>query len=53
MTRKQSLSLIDLIMGELLGIIGVIFAIPAAVIVMKLLDEFTSPSKSPASSVEK
>ncbi len=42
-----------LIMGELLGIIGVIFAIPAAVIIMKLLDEFTSQSNSPKPSLSK
>ena len=31
-----------LIMGELLGLIGVVFAIPAAVVVTTLFDEFTS-----------
>ena len=30
-----------LIMGELLGLLGVIFAIPAAVVVTTLMDEFT------------
>lgn len=35
-----------LIMGKLLGIIGVICAVPAAVIVKTLIDEFTSKSKS-------
>lgn len=31
-----------LVMNELLGIIGLIFAIPAAVVIMTLVDEFTS-----------
>ena len=35
-----------LIMGNLLGIIGVICAVPAAVIVKTLIDEFTSKSNS-------
>jgi predicted PurR-regulated permease PerM len=29
-------------MNELLGIIGLVFAIPAAVVIMTLFDEFTS-----------
>ena len=35
-----------LVMGKLLGIIGVICAVPAAVVVMTLVNEFTSKSKS-------
>lgn len=31
-----------LIMGELLGLVGVIFAIPAAVVVTTFFDEFTA-----------
>lgn len=38
-----------LIMGELFGLIGVIFAIPAAVVVTTLLDELTARPNSPES----
>jgi predicted PurR-regulated permease PerM len=31
-----------LVMNELLGIIGLVFAIPATVVIMTLFDEFTS-----------
>jgi len=42
-----------LIMGELLGIIGLIFAIPAAVVVMTLFDEFTDKSSFSESALDK
>lgn len=36
-----------LVMGELLGLIGVVFALPAAVVIMTFFDEFTAkPSSS-------
>ena len=42
-----------LIMGELFGLIGVIFAIPAAVVVTTLLDELTvTPNSSESAAVE-
>ena len=42
-----------LIMGELLGLIGAIFAIPAAVVVTTLFDEFTAKPKSSESATVK
>ena len=42
-----------LVMGELLGLIGVIFAIPAAVVVTTLFDEFTSKSNFGESALDK
>lgn len=42
-----------LIMSELLGVIGLIFAIPAAVVLMTLFDEFTAkPSLAESASIE-
>ncbi|GAB4539772.1 MAG: hypothetical protein Tsb0014_30460 [Pleurocapsa sp.] len=42
-----------LIMSELLGVIGLIFAIPAAVVLMTLFDEFTAkPSLAESASTE-
>jgi predicted PurR-regulated permease PerM len=36
-----------MVMGELLGLIGVVFALPAAVVIMTFFDEFTAkPSSS-------
>lgn len=42
-----------LVMSELLGIIGLIFAIPSAVVLMTLFDEFTAkPSLAESASIE-